>query len=87
MPLKHMLLVLAHWNNSPRIDMSLHLDTLSRFQANQCFLVLNDVCLAEKQQIPICLVFGLTQSGIELMIYNTRGEHANNYTTGALLHF
>ena len=86
MPLKHIFLVLAHWNNSPRIDMSLHSDTLSWFQAYQCFLVLNDVCLAEKHQIPIFIVFGLTQSGLELMIYNTRGEHANHYTIGSL-HF
>ena len=27
-------IVLAHWNNSPRIDMSLYLDTLSWFGAN-----------------------------------------------------
>jgi hypothetical protein len=32
---------------------SLHLDTLSRFWANQSlFLLLNDACLEEKQQIP-----------------------------------
>ena len=28
-------IVLVHWNNSPRIDMSHHLDTLSWFRANQ----------------------------------------------------
>jgi hypothetical protein len=28
-------LVLAHWNNSPRIDILQHLDTLSWFQAIQ----------------------------------------------------
>ena len=47
-------IVLAHWNNSLRVDMSLHLDTLFWFQANQSLLILlNAVCLAEKQQIPI----------------------------------
>jgi hypothetical protein len=25
--------------------------------------------------------FGLTQPGLELTIYRTRGEHANHYTT------
>ena len=46
--------MLAHWNNSPRIDMSPHLDTLFRFRANQSLLFLpNAACLAEKQQIPI----------------------------------
>ena len=28
-------IVLAHWNNSPRIDMSLHLDILYRFRIKQ----------------------------------------------------
>jgi hypothetical protein len=47
-------ILLAHCNNSPRIDMSPHSDTLSWFWANQSFLfLLNNVCLAEKQQIPI----------------------------------
>ena len=34
------LIVLAHWNNSLRVDMSLHPDTLFRFRANQCLLLL-----------------------------------------------
>ena len=34
------LIVLAHWNNSPRIDMSLHSDTLFWFRANQSLLCL-----------------------------------------------
>ena len=45
---------LAHWNNSPRIDMSRHSDTLFWFRANQSLpLLLYARCLAEKQQIPI----------------------------------
>jgi hypothetical protein len=76
--------VLAHWNNSTRVDMSLHWDTLFWFQANQSLLfLLSTVCLAEKQQIPI-LVFGLTQPGLEPTIYSTRGKHANHYTTDAV---
>jgi len=44
----------AHLNNSPQIDMSLQSDTLSWFRTNQSlFFLLNAVCLAEKQQIPI----------------------------------
>ena len=27
------------------------------------------------------IVFGLNRSGLEPTIYNTRGEHANHYTT------
>ena len=39
-----------------RVDMSLHLDTLSWFRANQPLLFLhNAACLEEKQQIPILL--------------------------------
>ena len=47
-------IVLAHWNNSPQIDVSPHLDTLSWFRFNPSLLFLcNAACLAEKQQIPI----------------------------------
>jgi hypothetical protein len=31
------------------------------------------------------IVFGLTQSGLELTIYHTRWEHANHYITDAVL--
>ena len=42
-------IVLAHRNNSWRIYVSLLSDTLSSLRASQClFLLLNDVCLAEK---------------------------------------
>jgi hypothetical protein len=52
--LSWILIVLAHWNNSPRVDMSLHSDTLFWFRANQYLLfLLNAACLAAKQQIPI----------------------------------
>jgi hypothetical protein len=52
--LSSIFIVLAHWNNSPRVDMSPHSDTLSRFRANQSLLfLLNAVCIAEKQHIPI----------------------------------
>jgi hypothetical protein len=77
----------AHWNNSPRIDMSHHSDTLSWLRAIQSLLyILNGACLAEKQHIPIFIVFGLTRSGLELTIYRTRGEHALtiHYTTDAI---
>jgi hypothetical protein len=47
-------IVLSHWNNSPRVDMSLHSDTLFWFRANQSLLfLLNTAWLAEKQHIPI----------------------------------
>ena len=44
--------MLAHWDNSLQVDMSLHLETLSWFRANHSLLFLLDaVRLAEKQQI------------------------------------
>jgi hypothetical protein len=59
--------------------MSLYLDILFWFRANQSLLfLLNAESLAEKQQIPIVLVFGLTQPGLEPTIYRTRCEHANH---------
>ena len=65
--------------------MSLHSDTLSRFRANQSLLfLLNDVCLAEKQHVPIVIIFGMTRLGLEPTIYNTRVEDANHYTTVAV---
>ena len=52
--LSWIFIVLAHWNNSPRVDMSPLLDTLSWFQAKPSLIFLfNDACLEEKQQIPI----------------------------------
>ena len=71
--------MLAHWNNSPRVYMSLHSATLSWLLGNRSV-----VCLVEKQQIPM-LVFGLTRPGIEPTMYRTRVEHANHYTTDAAM--
>ena len=45
--LSGILIELAHWNNSPWVDMSLHSDTLFWFRANQSLLfLLNAVFLA-----------------------------------------
>ena len=78
-------IVLAHWNNSPRIDMSLHSDILFWFRANQSLLLLlNATCLAEKQLIPILYSLGLTRPRLEPTVYCSRGEHDNHYTTDAV---
>ena len=62
--------------------MSPHSDTLSWFRADQSLLfLLNAACLLEKQQIAICIVFGMTRPGLEPTIYRTRGEHCNHYAT------
>jgi hypothetical protein len=73
-------IVLFHWNNSPRICMPLHSDTLAWFWANQLLLfLLIGACLAEKQTNTNLIVFGLTRSGFVPMIYRIRGEHDNYY--------
>jgi hypothetical protein len=54
--LSWIFIVLAHWNNSPRVDMTQHSDTLFWFRADQSLLfLLNAACLTKKQQIPILL--------------------------------
>ena len=45
----HVFIVLAHWSNTPQIDMSLQSNTLPWFWANQSLLfLLNAACLAKK---------------------------------------
>jgi hypothetical protein len=73
--------VLADWNNSPRVDMSLHPDTLSRFRANQSLF---NVACGEAANTNV-IVFSLTRPGLEHTIYRIRGEHVNHYTTDAVL--
>jgi hypothetical protein len=75
--LSWIVLVLVDWNNFPRVDMSLHSDTLYWFRANQSLLfLLIDACLAKKQQ---------TRPVLEPTIYHTRSEHANHYATDVVL--
>jgi hypothetical protein len=79
------VLNIAHWNDSPWIDMSPHENTLAWFRANQyLFFLLNDVC-GEATNTNF-IVFGLTRSGLVPTIYHTRGEHANHYTTDGVTH-
>jgi hypothetical protein len=47
------LILLVHWNNSSRIDMSPHWYTLFWFRANQTLLFLfNAACFSKKQHTP-----------------------------------
>jgi hypothetical protein len=65
--------------------MSPHSDTLSWFRVDQSLLfLLNAACLPEKQQISICIVFGMTQLGLEPTISRNRGEHSNHYASDAV---
>ena len=70
-------LVLAHWNNSPRGDMSLHSDTLSCL-TSFCYFS----CVLERRgKNTNSIFFGVTGPELEPTIYHTRWEHANHYTT------
>jgi hypothetical protein len=61
------LTLLAHWNNSQRVDRSLHSGILSRFRANQPFLLLlNTACLVKKQQKSNFIVFAFTRQGLHI---------------------
>jgi hypothetical protein len=71
--LNWIFMVLAHWKNTPRIDMSTHSDILSWFRVNQ-FFSLTDINFIGS---------GFTRSGLEHTIYRTRGERSNHYTTDA----
>jgi hypothetical protein len=52
--LSWIFIVLDHWNNGSRIDMSLHSNTLFwSSEPTSLLFLLNAACLAEKQQIPI----------------------------------
>ena len=72
-------LVLAHWNNSPPLDIELHSDTLFWSGANWVFAlsplwrVLNGE--ATKNYFK---VFGLTRPGLEPTIYHTWGTGGQN---------
>jgi hypothetical protein len=66
--------------------MSLHTDTLFWFRAKQALLLLLiDACLAEKQQIPILKSLVWPVRGSNPQSTALEGEHANHYTTDAVL--
>jgi len=72
--------MLAHWNNSPQIDMSPHSDTVSWFWANQSLLfLLNTACLVQNQKYEIYSLW-FDPTGVESTMYRTWDEQANHYT-------
>ena len=55
---------------------------ISRFQINKFLpFLLNDAFIASSPENSKFIVFGLTQLGLEHMIYHTRGEHSNYSNT------
>ena len=65
--------VLAHCSNSPRVDMSLHSDTLSWLRATQSALTPQWYVLTEATKTN-CIVFGLKLQRLEPTIYRTWGH-------------
>ena len=80
--------MLVDCDNSPQVDISLDstLYTDPETTSRSLFLLLNVSYLAQKQQTPI-LSFGLTKPGLNPTIYHTRSEHANYYTTDAVVKY
>ena len=64
--------ILAHWNNSLRIDTSPHSDILSRFKANQSLLSPYCCVLSREATYTHFLVFGLTRRAHEPTIYHSK---------------
>ena len=74
--------MLAHWNNSPHVDMwmSVNYDTLFWLQANQSFSYF--LIPRAYRRCNKYLFYSLCDpTSLEPTIYPTRGNHANNYTT------
>ena len=71
--------LLAHWYNSPHVEMSLHFDT-SWFWANQFSIYLWMLLSGETANTNF-IVFGLTLPWLKPTIYFTQGEHAYHFTT------
>jgi hypothetical protein len=71
----------AHQSNSPRMEMSLHLDTKYRFRVNQSVLLHLNICVLSGDATNTnFIVLGFTGPGLKPTIYRTRVEHASHYT-------
>ena len=83
----YLFLLIAHWNNCQRIDMSLHSDTVSWFQTQPYFflLLLKDACWVEMRQISV-LVFGLTWHGAQTRSKNLLHSWRTHCTTEKAIH-
>ena len=76
---------IAHWNNSLRLDMLLHSDTLFWFSSQPVFALSPSCCVLSREATNTnFIVFGLTWPRLEPTIYCTRGEHANLYASDAV---
>jgi len=72
--LNWIFIMLVHWTNSLRVDMSFHLYTLSRFEPTTLTVF-----------TPLRYSFCLPWSWLEPTIYHTQDKHANHYITEAII--
>jgi hypothetical protein len=81
-PTRWIFIVLAHWNNSLRVDMSIHSRHIIPILSQPVFALTPECCVLSGEATNTnSIVFGLTRPGLEHTIYCTRGKHANHYTT------
>jgi hypothetical protein len=83
--LSWIIIVLPHWNNSLRVDMSPGWTHYP--DSEQPVFVLSIWCCVFRGEATNTnfIVFGLIRLGLEPTIYHTRGEHASHYNTDAVV--
>ena len=83
--LSWIFIVLAHWNNSPRVDMSVNSGHIILIPSQPVFAFSPECCVLSREATNTnFIVFRLTRPVLKLTIYRTRGKHPNHYTTGAV---
>ena len=65
-----MFIVLAHWNNSPQVELSLYSEVTAWFLSNQPWFLLPPTYWRTN-----FIAGGLTWLGLERTIFRRRGEH------------
>jgi hypothetical protein len=79
-----MFIVQAHWNNSLRVDMSLHLGTFIWLWANpSLFFLLNAKCFSREAPNTNLYSLWFYPTGLHPTIYRNQDENTNHYTTDA----
>ena len=79
------LIVQAHWNNSPGKDMLPHSWHIILIPSQPVFALSPSCCVLRGEATNTDSVFGFTRLGLEPMIYLTWGEHPNHYTTDTVI--
>ena len=67
------IIVLAHWNSSPQVDISHNSDTIYWLSISFCCLI--NAISSHKAANTNCVVCGFPRPGIESTIFYSRGDH------------